>query len=419
MTAPTRSVETEVCVVGAGVMGLSASWELSKRGVRVLCIDRSRPGVEASGSTAGTLAIQNKRLGSIPLAIEAVRRWRSLAEELEFDLEYERRGGFRIAHSADEVGTLEKAVAAQRALGAPVEMVYPPTLFRQAPYLSREVQAASYCAEDGMANPFATVRAYLAACRRSGVVFEFDRPVESLNVRSDGSFTVRAGELDVVCGTVIVAAGAWIAHLCRPLGIELPLYTKIQQVMITTPTPPLLGEIVTHVGGRLTLKQQSGGGQVLVGGGWLGDGPEARNGLESKNGSEDENGSTIGEGPAEAAGLRRGIPHRIRRESLTGNLDLAIRTVPALAQTRLLRAWTGAEGRSPDRLPLIGGVGEPAGLHLLGCAAGGFTLAPVCGVLAAQGVLGEESPLSSETISARRFVGAARHDPRRETEAKK
>ena len=92
--------------------------------------------------------------------------------------------------------------------------------------------------------------------------------------------------------------------------------------------------------------------------------------------------------------------------------------MPALAQTRLLRAWTGAEGRSPDRLPLIGSVGEPAGLHLLGCAAGGFTLAPVCGVLAAQGVLGEESPLSSETISARRFVGAPRHDPTQETEAK-
>ncbi len=406
MTEPTRSVETEVCVIGAGVMGLSASWELSKRGVRVLCIDRSRPGVEASGSTAGTLAIQNKHLGAIPLAIEAVHRWNNLEEELEGDLEYERRGGFRVAHSADEVGTLEEAVAAQRALGAPVEMVYPPTLFQQAPYLSGEVQAASYCAEDGMANPFFTVRAYLGACRRGGVAFEFDRGVQSLDVRSDGSFTVHARGLDLVCGTVVIAAGAWIAHLCRPLGIELPLYTKIQQVMITTPSPPLFGEIVTHAGDRLTLKQQSGGGRVLVGGGWLGDG------------SEDKNGSAAGESQAEAAGLRRGDHHRVKRESLTGNLDLAIRTVPALAQTRLLRAWTGAEGRSPDRLPLIGSVGEPAGLHLLGCAAGGFTLAPVCGVLAAQGVLGEESPLSSETISARRFVGAPRHDPTQETEAK-
>lgn len=391
--ALTRSVEAEVCVVGAGIMGLSASWELSKRGIRVLCIDRSRPGGEASGSNAGTLAIQNKRLGAVPLALEGVRRWKGLSEELERDLEYEQRGGFRVAHSSEDVLKLEEAVDAQRALGVQVETVYPPSLFELAPYLSREVQAASYCADDGMANPFLAIRAYLAACRRRGVAFELDRGVESLDVHPDGSFTVRAAGLDVVCETVIAAAGAWITHLCRPLGIELPLFTKIQQVMITAPAPPLFPEIVTHIGGRLTLKQQSGVGKVLVGGGWPGDG--GRNG----DGSGDR------------------VHHRLRRESVTGNLALALRTVPALAHTHLLRGWTGVEGRSPDRLPLVGSVGDPAGLHLLGCAAGGFTLAPVCGMLAAQHVVGEESPLSSEEISARRFLGAPQHGPSHETEA--
>ncbi len=409
--ALTRSVEAEVCVVGAGIMGLSASWELSQRGIRVLCIDRSRPGGEASGSNAGTLAIQNKRLGAVPLALEGVRRWKGLSEELERDLEYEQRGGFRVAHSSEDVLKLEEAVDAQRALGVQVETVYPPSLFELAPYLSREVQAASYCADDGMANPFLAIRAYLAACRRRGVAFELDRGVESLDVRPDGSFTVRAAGLDVVCETVIAAAGAWITHLCRPLGIELPLFTKIQQVMITAPAPPLFPEIVTHIGGRLTLKQQSGVGKVLVGGGWPGDGGRNGDGSGDNDGSADDDGSWDGDGSGDR------VHHRLRRESVTGNLALALRTVPALAHTHLLRGWTGVEGRSPDRLPLVGSVGDPAGLHLLGCAAGGFTLAPVCGMLAAQHVVGEESPLSSEEISARRFLGAPQHGPSHETEA--
>ena len=406
-----RPVEAEVCVIGAGIMGLSAAWELSKRGIRVLCVDRSRPGGEASGSTAGTLAIQNKRLGSIPLALEGVRRWKGLSEELERDLEYEQRGGFRVAHSSEEVGTLEEAAKAQRALGAQVEMVYPPKLFELAPYLAREVQAASYCADDGMANPFLAIRAYLAACRRSGVAVELDREVQSLDVRPDGSFTVQAAGLDVVCEKVIVAAGAWIAHLCRPLGIELPLFIKIQQVMITAPARPLFPEVVTHISGRLTLKQQSSVGKVLVGGGWLGDGSGGAN--AGADGSGDDHGAGVGDRSGDDDGAAGRVDHRLRRESVTGNLDLAIRTVPALAQTHLLRAWTGVEGRSPDRLPLVGSVGEPGGLHLLGCAAGGFTLAPICGVLAAQHVVGEESPLSSDAISASRFL----RDPRLETEA--
>ncbi len=392
--ATTRPVETDVCVIGAGIMGLSAAWELSKRGVRVVCVDRSRPGGEASGSTAGTLAIQNKRLGAISLALEGVRRWKVLGEELGRDVEYEQRGGYRVAHTSEEVGKLEEAVDALCVLGARVEMVHPPKLFELAPYLSREVQAASYCADDGMADPFLAIRAYLTACERNGVAFQFDRAVESLDVRPDGSFTVRAAGLEVVCEKVIVAAGAWITRLCRPLGVELPLFTKIQQVMITAPTPRLFPEIVTHVSGRLTLKQQSSVGKVLVGGGWLGDGDEGGDDSPDAAGSGGDN-----------AGQRR-VDHRLRRESVTGNLDLAIRTVPALAQTQLLRAWTGVEGRSPDRLPLVGSVGEPAGLHVLGCAAGGFTLAPICGVLAAQHVTGEESPLSSEQISASRFLRA-------------
>ncbi len=360
-------------MIGAGIMGLSASWELAKRGIPALCLDRGKPGAEASGSNAGTLAIQNKRLESIRLALEGVRRWRALSAELESDLEYEQQGGFRVAHTSEEVCALEAAARAQRKLGAPVEMVYPPRLFKQAPYLSREIRAASYCADDGMANPFLATRAYLAACRRAGVAFEFDQGVESIDVRRDGSFVVRAAGLDVVCEAVIVAAGAWIPHLCRPLGIELPLYTKIQQVMITAPAPALFSNIVTHIGGRLTVKQQTHVGKVLVGGGWLGEGSDGH--------------------------------HRLRRDSISGNLALALRTIPALAHTRLLRAWTGVEGRSPDRLPVVGSVGEPAGLYVLGCAAGGFTLAPVCGELLAAQVAGEESRLSSDEIRASRFFG--------------
>ena len=367
-----RSVEAEVCVIGAGIMGLSASWELTKRGISTLCLDRGKPGAEASGSNAGTLAIQNKRLESIHLALQAVRRWKTLSAELESNLEYEQRGGYRVAHKSDQVRALESAVRAQQKLGVQVEMVYPPQLFKRAPFLSREILAASYCGDDGMANPFLATRAYVAACRRAGVAFEFDTPVESIHPKPDGSFSVRAAGLDAVCRVVVVAAGAWIPHLCRPLGIELPLYTKIQQVMITTPAPPLFPTIVTHIGGRLTVKQQPQVGKVLIGGGWIGEGSETH--------------------------------HRLRRESVAGNLALALRIIPALARTRLLRAWTGAEGRSPDRLPVVGSVGKPAGLYVLGCAAGGFTLAPACGELLAARVAGGDSLLSSAGVSASRFL---------------
>ena len=45
-----------VVIVGGGVIGCSAGWELAKAGARVTLIERSAPGAEASGASAGILA---------------------------------------------------------------------------------------------------------------------------------------------------------------------------------------------------------------------------------------------------------------------------------------------------------------------------------------------------------------------------
>jgi glycine/D-amino acid oxidase-like deaminating enzyme len=131
------------------------------------------------------------------------------------------------------------------------------------------------------------------------------------------------------------------------------------------------------VRGNLTLKQQSATGKVLVGGGWSG------------------------------IGDRDSGQRRLSRASIAGNARAAIATVPGLATARLLRAWTGFEGRTPDRLPVIGPLPGTANLHVLGCASGGLTLAPAAGELLAQRLCGEPVTLQLEPFSPARFVRPA------------
>jgi sarcosine oxidase subunit beta len=139
----------------------------------------------------------------------------------------------------------------------------------------------------------------------------------------------------------------------------------------------ILPQIVTHVRGNLTLKQQSIGGKVLVGGGWTGTGDEH-----------------TGE-------------RRLSRASIAGNAQAAVETVPALARAPLLRAWTGFEGRTPDKLPIIGPLPGYPNLHVLGCASGGLTLAPACGHLLAQQLAGEPLDLPLDAFAPARFAAAA------------
>jgi glycine/D-amino acid oxidase-like deaminating enzyme len=374
MTSPWQ--QADVCIVGAGVMGASAAWQLARHGSDVLILDRSVPGSEASGATAGTLAIQNKKLAAIPVVLQALEMWRTLSEQLGADVEYDVRGGLRVAHTAEDVEKLERAVRDQRALGVDVEMIYPPQLQGLAPYLGPGVQAASYCARDGMANPFATVRAFLRAARRAGARLESGCTVTAAESDAGHGFLVRTSKGSVRCRILLGAAGAWTSDLARMLGVDLPVHTELLQALITNFGPPVFPHVVTHVRGNLTLKQQRRSGKILIGGAWPGEGSR-------------ESGRKL-----------------VRRDSLVGNLRWAVETIPAIAGTELLRSWVGFEGRTPDRMLICGPIGPP-GFHVLGCSAGGFTLSPLAGRLAAERILSGGPSLEYRALEAQRFADQA------------
>jgi glycine/D-amino acid oxidase-like deaminating enzyme len=164
-------------------------------------------------------------------------------------------------------------------------------------------------------------------------------------------------------------------------GVALPIATELLQVLIADSGPPLFPHIVTHIRGNLTLKQQRPSGKILIGGAWKGEGNRE-------------------------TGVKR-----IRRESLLGNLRWASETIPAVARTRVMRGWVGFEGRSPDKLLMCGPVGSPAGFHVLGVAAGGFTLSPVAGLIAAEYIATGHTTVHCEPFHVRRFLGAAAARP--------
>ncbi|HET7746357.1 MAG TPA: FAD-binding oxidoreductase, partial [Vicinamibacteria bacterium] len=171
-------------------------------------------------------------------------------------------------------------------------------------------------------------------------------------VRGEHEFEVVTPTGRIACEWVVAAAGAWNREVAAMAGLELPIGTEVLQASITDSHVPVFPHVVTHVRGNLTLKQQRSG-RILVGGAWRGTGDKA-----------------TGE-------------RRLERESLVGNYRWAVDTIPAVRDARLLRAWTGFEGRTPDKLLLSGSVGRPRGLYMVGCGGGGFTFSPLTGRIAA------------------------------------
>jgi glycine/D-amino acid oxidase-like deaminating enzyme len=313
-------------------------------------------GGEASGANAGSMALQNKELETIRLSEESLQLWAQLQEELGRDLEFRQPGGLRVAEDPDQLNQLLLDIKQQRKLGLDISLLSSEELRSFAPYLGARVVAASFCSKDARANPLAALTVLSGAARAIGAKIYPEEPVVEIQVEARDRFSVRTTKRTYIASCVLNCAGVWSKQIFRMVGLDVPITPAPQQMIVTEAAPPLFSPIISHVGGRLTLKQVENG-NVLIGGGWPAIGDVQR------------------------------VIKQLKQESLLGNIQLALRVIPALKGLNILRFWAGLEGRSPDFLPLLGNPKTLPGFYCACCAKGGFTMGPILGKLLSELVL--------------------------------
>ena len=124
------SQEDVVVVIGAGVVGLAAARALAGRGARVLVIESTAVGAEASSAAAGMLAPQAEtQEGSplLPLALRARDRHLELAPDLEREtgiaVGLSQTGLLEVAFTDEDERALAARAAWQGAQGLPVAVL--------------------------------------------------------------------------------------------------------------------------------------------------------------------------------------------------------------------------------------------------------------------------------------------------------
>src|SRR5215211_9449403 len=176
---------TEVVIIGGGISGTAAAYELARAGAKITLLERGSLANMASGWTLAGVRQSGRHPAELPLASAAVARWEHLGEELGADVEYRREGNLRLARSPEEVPVIQAIVAEQRDLG--LDLLYLPdnaAVREIAPALAESVLAASYCPTDGHANPVATVQAFAMAAARHGATLRTDTAVTEIDASS-------------------------------------------------------------------------------------------------------------------------------------------------------------------------------------------------------------------------------------------
>lgn len=207
----------DVIVIGLGAVGSAALWQLARRGVKVLGIDRWHP-PHAMGSTHGETRITRTAIGEGEQFVPLVRRSDEIWAELE-DLAGEplglrcgaliigAEGGTTEMHGRP--GFVAGTVAAAQASGVPHEVLTADECRRRFPtFHPSDSDLVYYEPGAGMLFPERCVAAQLQAARNAGAELRLGEQVLAQQP-IPGGVRVTTDKGVYEAAEAVIAAGAW------------------------------------------------------------------------------------------------------------------------------------------------------------------------------------------------------------------
>jgi sarcosine oxidase subunit beta len=373
-----ETVMADVVVVGAGISGAACAYELANTGVAVVLVDRYGPAAMASGWTLAGVRQSGRHPAELPLAQRAVALWQDLAARLEAPTQYTQKGNLRLARTVAELATIKALVAEQNAAGLDLTLLTAAEVQQLAPAIA-PVLGASYCPTDGHADPHATVQAFVDAAVRAGAQTRFGETVLSVDVAAGRVIGVTTDAGVIRAGRVVLATGIFGNSLLDPLGLHVPLNVRMVTVIRSAPVAPVLNQVIGVANADCAGRQEVTGRFRFTGGGteWSGE---------------------MDHTPRPK--VRPQTRHVARVIDLFGGV------VPAVLDAPIDEIWAGLIDQTPDALPVLQAVDDPAGLVLaMGFSGHGFCLGPVTGQIAAAMVQGQPIDLPLQPFALARFDG--------------
>jgi glycine oxidase len=388
------AVDSDVLVIGGGVIGLAIAWRAAQRGLRVVVADAD-PGRGASRAAAGMLT---------PVA-EAAYAERALFELSSASLQsypgfvaelteatgqptgYRQTGTLLVGYDADDLALIREHAALIESFGVPGEPMSGRDCRRAEPLLGPAISGGLLVSGDASVDPRLLTSALLAAAGQAGVLHRRAAVIGLTTSHDRVSGAERAVGADLADGTrvkagqVVLAAGwassalpglpPWAAPPVRPVKGQI---VRLRPTAATT-AGGLPGALISR-----TVRGFVQGSSVY---------------LVPREDGELVIGATQEEMGADTTVTAGGVWQLLRD---------ARAIVPGITELELAEAVAGLRPGTPDNAPVLG----PSALAGLVLATGhfrsGVLLAPVTARLIAGFLADGEMPDSAAPFGPGRFA---------------
>ncbi len=367
--------KAEVVIIGGGITGCGVAYNLAKKGLTdVVLVEKNYLASGATGRCGGGIRQQFTTEWNIKLAMESVKKFEKMNEELGIDIEYEQGGYLIIAVDENEVKEFKKNVKLQNKLGLDSKFISPSEAKEIVPYLNEEdILGATFCQSDGHAYPFRVVEGYAKRAEEMGVEINRFTEVKSIKKENGEIKSVMTNRGEIKTNIVVNAAGGYSREIGKMVGVKMPNKPFRHEILATERYKHILDPMIISFKYGIYFSQQRHG--EIVGG--IGD-PDEPSSYNTKS----------------------SLKFVERFTSVLGKI------LPAFKNLNIVRQWAGFYDVTPDAQPILGYTeGVDTLIQANGYSGHGFMVAPKVTELIAELIVDGKTSLPIDELNLKRFEG--------------
>jgi glycine/D-amino acid oxidase-like deaminating enzyme len=368
-------VETaDVVIVGGGVVGCSLAYQLAKRKVDVLLLEREALGSQSTAKNAGGVRQQFSNETNVRLQMLAVRLLEGFEAEIGVPADFHQVGYLFVLTRPQDVEAFRGLVEMWHRVGLQDAAWITPERALELVHVLNvdDVLGCTFCPSDGIASPADVTQGYSGAARRLGARLKEGVEVTGIDVSGGRVSGVRTSQGEVATRVVFNCAGAWSAAVGRMAGLEVPVLPYRRHIFVTDSFPEVPKTTPMTVDFATSFYFHPEGDGVLFGM------------------SDREEPSSFNQ--------------EVDWDFLEKTVQVAAHRAPAMTMAGIRTAWAGLYESTPDHQAILGPVSEVEGFW---CACGfsghGFMQAPAVGLVLAQQLVEGSSEIDVSAFSFERF----------------
>ena len=375
-------------VIGAGIVGCSVAYHLTKLGWRdLVLLERSTLASGTTGHGAGLVTQLRHTRALTDISRYSVELYAALETETGQATGFRQTGSVSVARTQGRMAELRRTVSTARAFGIEMEAITPREAGEVWPLMrTDDIVGGVFIPKDGQTVPDSTAMAMAIGATRGGAALVENARVTGIQRRNGAVSGVTTPLGEIECEVVVNCAGMWARQVGLLCGVRVPLHAADHAYLVTNPMEGVTRDMPS-------LRDPDG--YIYI-----------------RRDIEDRGGLLLGGfEPAAVPWGMDGIPDDFSAGMLSRDwshydvfMEKAVERVPALENAEVNRLLVGPESFTPDNHYILGEAPELRNFYLAtGFNSSGIASAAGAGKALAEWIVEGRPTMDLWDVDIRRF----------------